>query len=104
MNDICTFGNEDLSHITDKIFIKMWTSFSRLKEKEFILTKKALLKFVQLVKQNKKNVNIVLESLEAETADIFTEDGWVKKPVDEVIDMMIQKRANQLLNFRHLIL
>ena len=57
MNDICTFGNEDLSHITDKIFIKMWTSVVRLKEKEIILANKGLLKFHELVKQNKKNIN-----------------------------------------------
>ena len=104
MNDICTFGNEDLSHITDKIFIKMWNSVAKLKEKEIILAEKTLLKFHELVKQNKKNINIVLESLQAETAEILTEDGWVKKPVDEVIDMMIKKRAGQLLKFRHLIL
>jgi hypothetical protein len=101
MNDICTFGNEDLSHT---LFIKMWNSVAKLKEKEIILAEKTLLKFHELVKQNKKNINIVLESLQAETAEILTEDGWVKKPVDEVIDMMIKKRAGQLLKFRHLIL
>ena len=43
--------------MTFTLFNKMWTSVSRLKEKEIILANKGLLKFHELVKQNKKNVN-----------------------------------------------
>ena len=102
-DDLFTFGNEDLSHITDHMFIKMWMTIQFNETDPLIMAENSITQLHELIKLNKKNINVILETMESETAQIFTEEGWITKPVDEMVDMVVKTRAGQLKHFKHLV-
>ena len=53
-----------------------------------------------IISENPLNHNVILKSVKAMTAKVFTENGWVTKHTDQVIDDIFKIRSSQLLGMR----
>mgnify|MGYP003685147611 CR=1 FL=1 len=86
-----SFGNEDISHISDKFMQKLlsipYVGVQKLIEK------------VHFSKKKPENKNVALTNKKEKLIKIFKNNKWKYKSRDEIIDEMINTNYNRLDDF-----
>jgi hypothetical protein len=67
---------------------------------DYIRAIKWITEIQNIIYQNPQNHTVILKSVKAMTARVFTEHGWVTKHTDQAIDELLKIRAEQLLGLR----
>ena len=94
-------GQDDISNFDPEKFIEEWRNINKLTHEEYIRAGKLIISFHEMVMENIKNHNIMLNSTKSMTAMVINNNGdWKHEPVDEVVDKVIKVRSGQLVSLK----
>ena len=96
------FGEEDIEHITNDIFTNLFYHIHNGNDDGNEFSLDMISQFHRLINENKYNNNVEL-STDSENSRIFIENVWQIKSNQEITNMVIKKRVDQILKYMSLI-